>query len=51
VIVGKKLLLFKIFVLFQDDRVSLCSCGCPVVPFASQAGLKLRDLPASTSKC
>ena len=29
------------------DRVSLCSLGCPRTCSVDQAGLKLRDLPAS----
>jgi hypothetical protein len=29
------------------DRVSLCSSGCPGTHFVDQAGLKLRNLPAS----
>jgi hypothetical protein len=31
------------------DRVSLCSPGCPGTHFVDQAGLKLRNPPASTS--
>jgi hypothetical protein len=31
------------------DSVSLCSC--PVTHFVDQAGLELRYLPASASKC
>jgi hypothetical protein len=34
------------FVLFWD-RVSLCSSGCPGTHSVNQAGLRLRDLPAS----
>ena len=34
------------FVLFQD-RVSLCSPGCPGAHFVDQAGLELRNPPAS----
>jgi hypothetical protein len=34
------------FVFFQD-RVSLYIPGCPVTDFVDQAGLKLRNLPAS----
>jgi hypothetical protein len=29
------------------DRVSLCSPGCPGIYSVDQAGLKLRNLPAS----
>ena len=35
------------FFLFFRDRVSLCSPGCIGPPFVDQAGLKLRNLPAS----
>jgi hypothetical protein len=36
--------------LFVQDRVSLCSPGCPGTHFVDQAGLKLRNLPASASQ-
>ena len=36
------------FLVFRD-RVSLCSSGCPGTHFVDQAGLELRNLPASTS--
>jgi hypothetical protein len=39
---GKK----KIF----RDRVSLCSPGCPGTHFVDQAGLELRNPPASASR-
>jgi hypothetical protein len=32
------------------DRISLCSPGCPGTHFVDQAGLKLRNLPASASQ-
>jgi hypothetical protein len=32
-----------------DDRVSLCSPGCPETHSIDQDGLKLRNLPASAS--
>jgi hypothetical protein len=32
---------------FFRDRVSLCSPGCPATHFVDQAGLELRNLPAS----
>jgi hypothetical protein len=32
--------------VFQD-KISLCCPGCPVTHLLDQAGLKLRDLPAS----
>jgi hypothetical protein len=32
------------------DRVSLCSPGCPGTHFVDQAGLELRNLPASASQ-
>jgi hypothetical protein len=37
-----------VIVLF-GDRVSLCILGCPVTHSVDQAGLKLRDLPATAS--
>jgi hypothetical protein len=36
--------------LFFRDRVSLGSPGCPGTHSVDQAGLKLRDLPASASQ-
>jgi hypothetical protein len=38
-----------LFVCFRD-RVSLCSPGCPGTHSVDQAGLKLRNPPASASK-
>jgi hypothetical protein len=38
-----------LFVCLFRDRVSLCSPGCPGTHFVDQAGLKLRNLPASAS--
>jgi hypothetical protein len=38
-----------IFLVFRD-RVSLCSSGCPGTHSVDQAGLKLRNLPASASQ-
>jgi hypothetical protein len=38
-----------LFFVFRD-RVSLCSPGCPGTHFVDQAGLKLRNLPASASQ-
>jgi hypothetical protein len=32
------------------ETAFLCSLGCPGTPFVDQAGLKLRDLPASASQ-
>jgi hypothetical protein len=37
-------------VLVCRDRVSLCSPGCPGTHFVDQAGLKLRNPPASASQ-
>jgi hypothetical protein len=37
------------WLVFQD-RVSLCSPGCPETHFVDQAGLELRNPPASTSQ-
>jgi hypothetical protein len=44
---------FSIFVLFCfvfQDRVSLCSPGCPGTQSVDQAGLELRNPPASASQ-
>jgi hypothetical protein len=38
------------FDLVFRDRVSLCSSGCPGTHFVDQAGLELRNLPASASR-
>jgi hypothetical protein len=38
------------FVLFFHHRVSLCSPGCPGTHSVDQAGLKLRNPPASASR-
>jgi hypothetical protein len=35
-----------LFFVFEE-RVSLCSPGCPRTHFVDQAGLELRDRPAS----
>jgi hypothetical protein len=48
-------LFFKIFIylfiyLVFPDRVSLCSPGCPGTHSVVQAGLELRNLPASASR-
>jgi hypothetical protein len=40
---------FFLFLVFQD-RVSLCSPGYPGTHFVDQAGLELRNLPASASR-
>jgi hypothetical protein len=40
---------FFFFLSFRD-RVSLCSPGCPGTHFVDQAGLELRDPPASASR-
>jgi hypothetical protein len=42
-------LLLFFFFIFQD-RVSLYSPGCPGTHFVDQAGLKLRNPPASASR-
>jgi hypothetical protein len=41
--------LLLLFLVFQD-RVSLYSPGCPGTHFVDQAGLELRNLPASASR-
>jgi hypothetical protein len=38
-----------LFVFVFRDRVSLYSPGCPGTHFVDQAGLQLRNLPASAS--
>ena len=38
-----------LFVCFQD-RVSLCSCGCPGTHYVDLADFELTDLPASASQ-
>ena len=40
---------FFFFLVFRD-RVSLCSPGCPGTHFVDQAGLELRNPPASASQ-
>ena len=48
--------LFVVFVFFVfvvvvfQDRVSLCSSGCPGTHSVDQAGLQLRNPPASASE-
>jgi hypothetical protein len=42
--------LFFFFFFFFWDRVSLYRPGCPGTHFVDQAGLKLRNLPASASQ-
>jgi hypothetical protein len=39
-----------VVVLVFQDRVSLCSPGCPGTHCVDQAGLELRNLPASASQ-
>lgn len=43
-----RFILFYCFVIFQDGD-SLCSSGCLVIHSKDQAGLELRDSPASAS--
>jgi hypothetical protein len=43
-------LFFFVCFLFFGDRVSLCSSGCPGTHFVDQAGLELRNPPASASR-
>jgi hypothetical protein len=40
---------FVLLFVFQN-RVSLCSPSCPGTHFVDQAGLELRNLPASASR-
>jgi hypothetical protein len=44
------LILFLSFFFFFRDRVSLYSPGCPGTHFVDQAGIELRNLPASASQ-
>jgi hypothetical protein len=41
---------FGLVWFFFWDRVSLCSSGCPRTHSVDQAGLELRNLPASASR-
>jgi hypothetical protein len=41
---------FFVFVLSFRDKVSLCSPGCPGTHSVDQAGLELRNPPASASQ-
>jgi hypothetical protein len=41
---------FGVFVCLFRDRVSLYSPGCPGTHFVDQAGLELRNPPASASR-
>jgi hypothetical protein len=43
-------LFYFILFFFFRDRVSLCSSGCPGTHSVDQAGLKLRNPPASASQ-
>jgi hypothetical protein len=43
-------LFIYLFIYLFGDRVSLCSPGCPGTRSVDQAGLKLRNLPASASQ-
>jgi hypothetical protein len=48
---GKQLACFySLFLLVSRDRVSLYSSGCSGTHFVDQAGLELRNLPASASQ-
>jgi hypothetical protein len=39
-----------VYFFFFRDRVSLCSPGCPGTHSVNQAGLELRNPPASASR-
>jgi hypothetical protein len=41
---------FFVGFFFFQDRVSLCSPGCPESHSVDQAGLELRNLPTSASR-
>jgi hypothetical protein len=45
------LFFFSFFFFLHRDRVSLCSPGCPGTHSVDQAGLELRNPPASASEC
>jgi hypothetical protein len=47
---GKAVHTSTFFVVVFRDRVSLCSPGCPGTHSVDQAGLKLRNPPASASQ-
>jgi hypothetical protein len=40
----------RLYFFFFRDRVFLCIPGCPGTHFVDQAGLELRNLPASASQ-
>jgi hypothetical protein len=46
----RKLTFLFYFVFFFQDRVSLCIPGCPGTHSVDQAGLELRNPPASASQ-
>jgi hypothetical protein len=46
---GFSVVVVVLFLVFRD-RVSLCSPGCSGTHFVDQAGLELRNLPASASQ-
>jgi hypothetical protein len=43
-------LFIYLFIFVLRDRVSLCSPGCPGTHSVDQAGLELRNPPASASR-
>jgi hypothetical protein len=47
---GSCFLGFVLFCFVFRDRVSLCSSGCPGTHSVDQAGLELRNPPASASR-
>jgi hypothetical protein len=47
---GGVVFVFGFWFLVFRDRVSLCSPGCPGTHFVDQAGLELRNPPASGSR-
>jgi hypothetical protein len=48
--VEKRQHFFVCFLLFFQDRFSLCCSGCPGTQSVDQAGLELRNPPASASQ-
>jgi hypothetical protein len=48
--VKKVIFIFLFYFIYFLDRVSLYSSGCPGTHSVDQAGLELRNLPASASQ-
>jgi hypothetical protein len=48
--IHKYIYIYLFMLLFCFDRASLCSPSCPETHFVDQAGLELRNPPASASQ-